>query len=183
MRDRFRLRPLTEDDLRIVFDWRNSDRIRSNMYSSHFIAWEEHQRWFERLAGNNNKVYRIFEVGESPAGLVNFIDIDRNNGLSSWGFYMGATGYPKNTGLIMGVLGLELAFQELGLRKICGECFAFNIASIKFHERLGFKQEGYFVEHIRRGEKFEDIVRFALFDRDWSAKQSALEDIILDCEG
>lgn len=78
----------------------------------------------------------------------------------------------------MGFLGLDYIYHEMSLRKVCGECFSFNTASIRFHERLGFQREGYFVKHIYRNGQYEDIIRFALFNDEWSRKRKEIGRVI-----
>ncbi|MNR68073.1 hypothetical protein D3C85_1924130 [compost metagenome] len=57
------------------------------------------------------------------------------------------------------------------MRKICGEAFAFNIASIKLHEKLGFQTEGLYKQHILKNEKYEDIALFAIFKDDFESRR------------
>jgi UDP-4-amino-4,6-dideoxy-N-acetyl-beta-L-altrosamine N-acetyltransferase len=163
----FILRPMTEKDLKTVLDWRNSDHVRLNMFNDSLIGWEEHRQWFSRISAREDSSYRIFEIGRRPVGLVNFADIDRKSQSSFWGFYLGEPDCPRGSGFVMGYLALEHAFTDLRMRKVSGECFASNAASIRFHERLGFRREGLFIEHMSRAGKYEDVIRFGLLDREW----------------
>lgn len=177
-RQKYYLRTMTEKDLKIVFDWRNSDHVRLNMFHDALIPWDEHQKWFVRITGNPGNSYHIFEIHQRPVGLVCFTDIDMKNKSCFWGFYIGEPGSPKGSGLAMGFLALDHAFNNMHLRKISGECFSFNLASINYHERLGFRREGQFVEHQRREDKYEDIIRFGLLDREWLSLRSQIEAIV-----
>lgn len=40
--EEYSVRPLEEKDLRLVLDWRNSERVHSKMLTDHKITWEEH---------------------------------------------------------------------------------------------------------------------------------------------
>jgi RimJ/RimL family protein N-acetyltransferase len=42
------------------------------------------------------------------------------------------------------------------------------------HKRFGFKEEGVFKKHIRRGDKYEDVIRTALFTNRWEAIRSEI---------
>ncbi|MEI6207384.1 MAG: UDP-4-amino-4,6-dideoxy-N-acetyl-beta-L-altrosamine N-acetyltransferase [Desulfuromonadales bacterium] len=161
------LRPIELDDLEKILQWRNSERIRANMYTEHVISLEEHMAWFERLKLQTTSVYLVFEVRNLPVGLVYYTDIDKNNSKSHWGFYLGEEKLPHGSGTVMGMLGLDYAFTQLNIRKLCGEAFAFNDASIRFHKKLGFAEEGTFTKHVLRRGVYEDIVSFALFSEDW----------------
>ena len=41
-RDDCQLRPVLESDLGLIRQWRNSERIRANMFTDHIISSEEH---------------------------------------------------------------------------------------------------------------------------------------------
>lgn len=169
------MRPVERDDLERILEWRNSERIRTNMYSDHVITMEEHRAWFERTKQHSGSIYLIFEIRNQPAGLVYFADIDRNNGKSHWGFYLGAEDLPRGSGTAMGVIGLEYAFTQLNLRKLYGEVFAFNEASLRFHKKLGFVEEGRFAGHVLKSGVYEDVVSLALFREEWQKSRQALD--------
>ena len=161
------IRALAVDDLKQVLNWRNTDRIRACMYSDHLISEAEHKAWFDKLQYMDDRKCLLFQYEHRPIGLISFIDIDNMNSTAFWGFYIGELSTIKGLGLYMGVLAIDYAFAELKLRKLCGEAIAFNQGSIKYHLRLGFKEEGRFIKHIVKNEKYEDIVRFALFKEQW----------------
>ena len=168
------LRPLTEADLSLVRKWRNSARIRAVMYSDHIITPDEHRKWFRKIRNGRGAVYLVFEFAGHPAGMVYFTDRDAENGTCAWGFYLGETGLPRGTGTMMGVLGLEYAFKTLKIRKLFGETFAFNKASIRFFRRLGFVKEAYFRQHVMKKNRFEDVVVFSLLAREWKNNRKNL---------
>lgn len=176
-REACRLRPITEVDLEKILVWRNSERIRMNMYTDHIITMEEHKAWFERQKQSKSSVYLIFALNGEPAGLVYFTDIDRKNGRSFWGFYLGEEDLPRGSGTALGWLGLDYAFDRLATRKLCGEVFAFNTSSINFHQKLGFVQEGRFLKHVLKNGGFEDVISFALFREDWEKVREKLAEI------
>ena len=161
------LRPLKESDLEQILIWRNSDIVRVNMYNDHLISKKEHLEWFARAKNDQSSKHLIFEYKDNPIGVVNITQIDQENGKCYWGFYLGDPQSSKGYGLPLGFLGLEYIFDILMIRKLCSEAFAFNEASIKFHKKLGFTEEGIFKAHILRNEKYEDIICFALFRDKW----------------
>lgn len=144
------------------------------MYTDHLIAIEEHKAWFKNLQKSDTSLYLIFEIQERPVGLVYFTGIDKKNSKSYWGFYLGEEGLPHGSGTALGVLGLEFAFVHLGIRKLCGEVFFFNNSSIRFHEKLGFSEEGLFTKHVLKNGNYEDIISFALFKEVWEKKRDDL---------
>jgi RimJ/RimL family protein N-acetyltransferase len=67
----------------------------------------------------------------------------------------------------LGVTALHHAFGVLGVHKVSGQALDFNTASIRFHERLGFRREGLLREHHFDGERYHDILCFGLLDHEW----------------
>lgn len=164
----FALRPLTELDLPNLLEWRNLERVRTNMYTDRIISMTEHQYWFEKQSGNSaNEKYFIFESNKRPLGFVSFTRYNPDSGTCYWAFYLGETNVPRGTGAIMEYIAIEHAFRELAIRKLCCEVFVFNTSVIKLHRKFGFMEEGRFTEHMLKNEKYEDIVSLALFRREW----------------
>ncbi|TCS83308.1 UDP-4-amino-4,6-dideoxy-N-acetyl-beta-L-altrosamine N-acetyltransferase [Tepidibacillus fermentans] len=171
----YKLRPIEEEDLEMVLNWRNSERIRMNMYTDHLITMEEHRAWFQRLKEDNRNLTFIFEYMDEPVGVMNFNRIDNHNRNCTWGFYLGKENLLKGTGLALGYLGLKYAFENLNIRKLSGEVFGFNIASYNFHKKLHFKEEGRLLKHIKKNGQYEDIILFAQFEEDWKKNRILIE--------
>ncbi|NQD81620.1 GNAT family N-acetyltransferase, partial [Pseudomonas sp. CrR14] len=90
-----------------------------------------------------------------------------------WGFYL-APGAPRGTGQQLGEAALAFAFDSLGLHKVCGQALAFNERSIRFHEKLGFVQEGALREQHYDGATYHTIIHFGLLRYEWQAKKRDL---------
>ncbi|WP_274654171.1 UDP-4-amino-4,6-dideoxy-N-acetyl-beta-L-altrosamine N-acetyltransferase [Paenibacillus humicola] len=163
----YAIRALLEPDLPTVLNWRNSERIRRTMYSDERITWENHAAWFERLQGDPSRRFYIVEWKGRPVGTVNFTGIDNKHRTCDWGIYLGETDVPRGSGTALGLLGLETAFERLQIRKVCAEVLAFNEASLRFHRRLGFEQEGRLRRHVWKNDHDEDVCLFAFFSDQW----------------
>lgn len=162
------LRPLGKEDLNRVLVWRNHPDIRRYMFSQHEITESEHSRWYERASRDAAKELLIFEVNKVAKGFIQF-DIDDLNNCADWGFYMSPTA-TKGFGFNMGQLGLEYAFNQLKLHKLCGQAIAFNLSSIRFHLSLGFSQEGVRRKQYLNDKKYYDISLFGLLKVEWDNK-------------
>lgn len=164
-----RIRLMTEQDLDLVFQWRNHPDVRMFMYTQHEIAFEEHKRWFENCSRDENKHLLIYEIDGNPLGFVNFSQLSLRK-IADWGFYV-APGAPKGTGRQLGATALDYAFCTLDLHKLCGQALLFNEPSIGFHKSLGFQQEGVLRDHHFDGKKYYSIVCFGLLSCEWSSNQ------------
>ena len=171
----YKLRPVTEDDFEQLLRWRNSERVRAFMYSDHLITSTEHRKWFEQIQQSEFPVVLIFEYRGRPIGVKNISRIDRQHNRCHWGFYLGETGIPKGSGTIMGYMAQEYIFLIQEFHKLCAEAFACNKASLCYHERLGFREEGLFTQHILKNNRYEDIVCFAILRSEWLRQRLVIE--------
>ncbi|MGZ4161028.1 MAG: UDP-4-amino-4,6-dideoxy-N-acetyl-beta-L-altrosamine N-acetyltransferase [Neobacillus sp.] len=168
------VRALTEKDKDIIYQWRNSEQIRVNMYNDQPIPYENHCQWFEDIMQNQAAFYRLFLCQNKPLGFISFKNSNRQNQTCVWGFYIGESNAPKGSGTIMGSLALDYAFHHLNMRKIIGEVLSFNKKSERFHQKLGFIREGIFKDELRRNDQFIDVIRFALFKDQWERQKEKL---------
>lgn len=171
----YQLRKMLEKDLKQVFTWRNSERIRNYMYTDKIITWDEHCKWYQKTIDDKQTVNMICEFQGQPIGVANASQIDRQNSKCLWGFYLGVTNAPKGSGYAMGLQFLDFMFDNLLLRKICGEVLAFNAKSIGFHKNLGFREEGILKEHILKQNIYMDVVIFGLLSKEWQHKRVQTE--------
>lgn len=166
--DNNRLRYMEKSDLERVLAWRNHPSVRRYMYTQHEIRSEEHRQWFERVSQEAAKHLLIFEVAGTPTGFVN-ITRQTSGPIADWGFYL-APDAPRGSGYQLGQTVLLLAFDELDLHKLCGQALAFNERSIRFHQRLGFHQEGVLRDHHFDGDHFHSVVCFGLLRHEWQSQ-------------
>lgn len=175
----YNLRPLTEDDLATVLTWRNSERIRSNMYADHVIKSDEHRAWFTRTVKDASCRYLVLEHLGQPIGLSYVTDIDCTNGTCMWGFYVGAADAPRGSGTVMGCLSMNYIFEQEELRKVCGEVLDFNKPSQKLFGRLGFAKEGCRRQHVIKNGLATDVILFSLLVDEWqNTEASRVRDLI-----
>lgn len=160
------LRPLRLSDLDKVRSWRNHIEVRRYMYTQHIITREEHRAWFESAGSDGSRTLLIFEQSGQELGFLSLHVVDGPAKRATWGFYL-APSAPPGTGRSLGSHGLQHAFGELQLHKVCGEALAYNARSIRFHERLGFTSEGRFRDHHFDGEKYHDVISFGLLSTEW----------------
>lgn len=163
----FSIRPINSSDKSRILQWRNSDRVRCNMYNDHEISQQEHDIWFEKALINTNNFYLIFLYKEKAIGFISGTDVNNIHNHCYWAFYLGETEVPRGVGSVMELFALDYLFLNLKIRKVCCEVFSFNVSVIKLHEKFGFVQEGKFVKHYLKNGQYEDIVCLAKFGNTW----------------
>lgn len=160
------LRPMLDRDVGQVFVWRNDPEIRRYMLTQHEITLDEHHAWFARASADQSRRLLIVEDEGRPFGCVNFSGV-RPGGVADWGFYT-APDAPKGSGSKLGQVALDYAFRNAGLHKVCGQALAYNGASIRLHEGLGFRREGVLRDQHLVNGGYHDLICFGLLCHEWT---------------
>lgn len=161
------LRFIKESDLPIVLAWRNSEHVRKHMYNDAKISMEDHIQWFHKMEQDDKHFVFIYIQNNVPLGLVQLTNIERRFDRLYWGFYIGDKKAPRGSGTEMGILELNKIFTDFSINKVCAEVVETNQQSMAFHEKLGFKQEGLFQQHIKKNGKYVNVIPYALFKEEW----------------
>jgi RimJ/RimL family protein N-acetyltransferase len=66
-------------------------------------------------------------------------------------------------------LALQFAFDELNLHRVQLTVFSYNQRAIALYEKLGFRREGTFREHIQRDGARYDMYLYGLLRPEWLA--------------
>lgn len=135
----------------------------------------EHTEWFSRAKNSDDQSHKIFNNNSLPLGLLSYTNIDRTSQQCHWGFYLGYAGLPGGTGLMMGFLGLNFAFEEIGVRKLIGEVLEFNKVSRSFHHTLGFTEVDTMFKHILKSDIYVDVIRFEILKENWLNLRAEIE--------
>lgn len=161
-----RVRPVDTTDLAQMLVWRNQPQIRACMLTQHEISFAEHQQWFERSSQDPMRRLLIVEEAGLPLGFVGFSGVE-TGAIATWGFYAAPDG-AKGAGTRIGSTALDFAFNTLALHKVCGQALAFNEASIRMHQKLGFRQEGVLRQQHKMADGYHDIICFGLLKDEWN---------------
>jgi UDP-4-amino-4,6-dideoxy-N-acetyl-beta-L-altrosamine N-acetyltransferase len=162
------MRNMVHADLERVLAWRNHTEIRRYMYTQHEINLDEHCAWFERARLDPRKNLLIYEAESRALGFVSFSEVG-SCGVADWGFYA-APDAPKGSGRQFGRAALDHAFNVIHLHKVCGQALAFNERSIRFHQSLGFQQEGELRDQHFDGEIYHHVKCFGLLSHEWLSR-------------
>ncbi|NLO35937.1 MAG: GNAT family N-acetyltransferase [Clostridiaceae bacterium] len=66
---------------------------------------------------------------------------------------------------------LDFCFAELGLHRVWARIIEGNGPSVRLFESLGFSREGVLREHVRRSDRFRDMLIFSLLRPEWDASK------------
>ena len=164
------LRDVTVEDLPMLLAWRNHPDVRRFMYSQYEIQPEEHQNWFAKVSQDPSRVVLLYSEKQTPLGFCQFTIYQ---GRAEWGFYL-APDASKGTGRRLGKAAIDFAFLERQWHKVSGEALGYNKPSIKFHNKLGFTEEGCLREHAEVDGQFYDVLCFGLLRSEWLAQREVI---------
>lgn len=172
----YKIRKITEKDLPILLQWRNSDRIHSEMLTEHKITWKEHQAWFQKLSVQVVPLHLVLEYQNRPIGYVGFSECDDVNQRCSIGSYLGETEeVPVDAGMLIDYLGISYLFQFTKFNKVWSYVFLYNKRACKLNRFIGYTEEGRLRQHFYKNGHLEDVYVFSVLREEWPMKSKKIE--------
>lgn len=132
-----RLRKITTEDKKLLFDWANDHSVRSNAIQGSEIIWEDHCKWFNRKMDSHTDTFiYILEVDTLPVGQVRFEKEDASYTID---YSVDKEQRGKGYGKALIDLGCLQVTKEIQYPiTILANVKDINIASSKVFEKLGF---------------------------------------------
>jgi diamine N-acetyltransferase len=166
------LRDLRMEDLEGFYSWQNDPEIAANFAFTRLPrTLEETRRTLAGIVDGNRRDSVHLAVVQCPGtpgeefvgvtSLKNISFLDRHAEFSiviASKRHMG-----KGYGSAATVRMIRYGFDTLNLRKIYLSVLAGNETAIGLYERLGFRREGAFRQHLFRNGAYEDLMWFSLF--------------------
>lgn len=169
------LRKMAEGDIDIYNQWRNDIEVMYYTSTDLDVYNIEETKNFvtEVILGSQlSKCYLVIErKNNKPIGVVSLINIDYKNQNAECIIDIGdKEAWGKGYGTEAMKLLLDYAFLEMNLHRIFLRVFSFNERAIKLYERLGFQQEGIFIESVFRDGKWHDIIQMSILQNEYLNK-------------
>ena len=132
------LRDIREDDLENVMRWRMAPEITRYMNTDPVLTLEGQKKWLASIQVNSDVKYWIIEIDGMPAGVVNIVGLDREDGKMTWAYYVGE----KSLRSFKTALNLEMSMYEhvlvkLNRASVMSDVFSLNKGVIALHEYCG----------------------------------------------
>jgi RimJ/RimL family protein N-acetyltransferase len=124
MVDQFAIRPATNDDARLLFEWRNDESTRRMSKNRDVVRWEDHLDWLDRRLKMDSPNLFVFEERGTPVATFRIDDNDLS-------YTVGPE--HRNRGIAKRML-TEIRSRFGRLR---AEVYAENVASIKVARSAG----------------------------------------------
>ena len=138
-------RKIEKEDLELIRDWRNQERIRNNCHDHRRLTMEDQLKWFQKISSSkSDDMYLVLE-DDTPVGVCGLKRINWQDQSAEITYYLGRQ---KNATVDV-ALGLEAyaflkkkGFEGHKLNRLYGEAFEFNEGGIRLAYHCGFKKEG-----------------------------------------
>jgi RimJ/RimL family protein N-acetyltransferase len=170
-----RLRAVEPGDWEAFFDANQDTDIASSTYSIPFPGSREIiAKWTAEmaLAGQRDHAFRwvIENLDGEFVGTFNTHSCDPRIGVFYYGVSIRRPYWRKGYATDAIRLVLRYYFDELRYQKVNVTIYAFNEASIKLHEKLGFRQEGRLRRTVFTGGKYYDEILMGLTVEEFKAQ-------------
>jgi len=166
------LRPITRADASLTLGWRNQVSVRSGMFNPGIVDSDQHEGWISRTVADPARHYFVYEVNSRPLGVTGFTFRDLSTREAEWSFYIGATDAPKHAGTSMLQDALRAFFTDLDGTVLNGEVIDCNRASMRLHEKLGFRSLGPRDDTILHNGEEKQVHLFRMSRELWRASYS-----------
>lgn len=142
------LRRYTAEDHVRTFAWLQDPETRRMTGTTAAPTPETHRRWFETMMVRADFEMWAVDFEGTHVGSVYLADIDQTNRRAEIQMFIGPTAL-RGMGIGKKALGLILsrAFKELGLHRVYGWPFEYNVSSLRMLEANGFRVEGILRDH------------------------------------
>lgn len=169
----FSLRPVSEGDSELLYDWRNRPEVREFMYSSSEIKIADHKNWFASMLEDPSRRTLIMSAKGIECAIICFTDI-RGSMSCSWGFYSGPSA-PAGVSMLIELAGLCYAFETLGVNRLHCEVLSGNQQVVNLHKKAGFIQEGCLRKARQTPRGIEDVIIFGMLKEEWPSACDRLQ--------
>lgn len=175
---RIYLRPITLGDGPNIVKWRNTPLVSSHCMNQKPITVESNEAFFHEHVETGHyhqfiveRIDEDFGVFSYPIATVYLKDIDRINKRCELCIFTSDDQEWNTESQSLAVrLLLDKAFKEIGMHKVYSYVFYKFIDEADLLKSAGFTSEAILKEEaVNADGKYEDIVRFAITERDWQS--------------
>ena len=124
---------LSQSELEMILKWRNDERI-NHFFVHQVVELNEHFAFVKSLKNDTSKKYFLVFDDEKPIGVVNFININKDE--CEFGLYQNPN--LKGFGKVLLKNLVEYAFENLGIKTLNARAFNHNAKASALYLNFGF---------------------------------------------
>jgi UDP-2,4-diacetamido-2,4,6-trideoxy-beta-L-altropyranose hydrolase len=137
--DEIHLRPFSEEDFRLIWEWANDPVTRANSFESAAIPWEQHREWCKSKINNPRCSFWI--AANKNLGRVGVVRFDRDDGEATISLSVDPQARGRGCGTEVIKLACDRLFQSSDVNLVRALIKPANKASIRAFERAGFRRD------------------------------------------
>lgn len=165
------LRPVEEEDLALLVQWRNSPRIWRGFFNRFPLALGAQREWYRGLQqSTTRKLFMICAAPEGVAvGTIGLDEIDFANRTAELGNVLigDETYLGKGFATVAVNLLLAFCFRRLNLHRVSLRVYAHNERAIDLYRRCGFQPEGVMRQAVFDDGHYRDILLMSLLQPEY----------------
>lgn len=118
--------------------------------------------------------YAITTAADELLGAMSLGAVAREQGWAEMGYWVGVPYWNNGYCTQAGRLLLGLAFGDLGLHRVQAVHLARNPSSGRVMQKLGMRREGVHRDAVKKWDRFEDVIRYAILAPEWRESDAQL---------
>ncbi|MBJ2126453.1 UDP-4-amino-4,6-dideoxy-N-acetyl-beta-L-altrosamine N-acetyltransferase [Flavobacterium sp. IB48] len=157
---------LNNEELLLVFNWRNNYEVRRWMYSTDLVELDNHFNFVERLKTDKSKLYFLVKRNNLPVGTFSLTAIEDDE--AEWGYYIAPDYHHKNIGVEFYYYVLEYIYLNLKMKTLKGYALTANKSANSFSDLFSFSKV---ISEFKSSENSDDEYFFReLTENVWREK-------------
>ncbi|MFC1715761.1 GNAT family N-acetyltransferase [Candidatus Poribacteria bacterium] len=168
--DRIYLRPLDMEDIDPFVQWLNDEEVRQYLSRMSPLNKVREKDFIEGLYKNDSEIVLgiVLKEDDQLIGNLALHRISSPFRHAGMGIVIGDKScWSKGYGTEAMNLMMGYGFDELNLHRIFLTVLSFNTRAIRTYEKVGFKKEGVFRDHIYRNGKYHDVHYMGILEDEW----------------
>lgn len=154
------LRPIELKDAKFILEARLEDEKRNKFIHKISEDISAQEKWLKDYFERDNDYYFVLEnkITSAPEGLISIYNIDFQQKTAEWGRWV----IKKNSfGAIESVnLMMEIAFDDLGLKKIFSRTVVANESVVSFHDSIGEEKSKILPNYFELDGHYHDAIDY-----------------------
>ncbi len=178
--DKIYLRPLEMEDIDSFTLWLNDEEVRQYLMRTSPLNKVREKEWVENLYKDDREMVLGIVLKENDQLIGNIalhrISIPYRHAVL--GIFIGdKSRWSKGYGTEALRLMVGHGFDQLNLHRIFLTVLGFNARAIHTYEKVGFKREGTFRDHIYRNGKYHDVHYMGILEDEWRERNGKSGDL------
>ena len=168
-KSKIQLKKITKSDLKLLIEWRNSNKI--FLYNTQYflLNLKMQMEWFNSLQNDSSRKMFMILHENVKIGICGLIDIDYKNKNANIAIIIGKTQlHAKGFGTMTLSNLLNYGFKKLGLHRIGAEVIEYNKISIRLFEKSKFKIDAVQRDVIWRNNRWWNMYSMSILKDDFN---------------